>query len=78
MVKKMGRKVVDAGSKVHRTAGAPQELVGQTPIPAYEGSSVGPFAVGGPFAKLSGRRKRMIFLLTTINKNIMTKSWQNS
>lgn len=36
---------MDAGSKVHGTAGVPRELVGQTLTPAYQGSSVGPFAV---------------------------------
>lgn len=41
-----------------------------------QGSCVGPFAVNGPFTRMSGRRKRMIFLLTTINKGIRTKSLQ--
>lgn len=41
-----------------------------------QGSCVGPFAVNGPFTRMSGKRKRMIFLLTTINKGIRTKSLQ--
>lgn len=57
---------MDAGSKVHGTSGAPQELVGQILIPALQGSFVGAFAVGGPFARLSGRRNWTIFLLTTV------------
>lgn len=54
--------------------GTPQELGEQTLAPGHQGSCVGPFAVDGPFTRLSGRRERMIFLLTTINKGIKAKS----
>lgn len=64
------------GSRFMGYLGTPQELIEQCLAPGHLGSSVGPFTVCP--LPVSGRRKRMIFLLTTINKDTRAKSLQNS